>query len=129
MSETIERTTEFALLESIAAALRGELGSEIEEQPAYRDPAEAGQVNRAFRAVASIVLRAMQLPGEDLASLLSQVLLRLARRRLAAIGVRDADAEFLIQVERWRDDWLTFLILTTDAEIAHVLRSERGDRK
>jgi hypothetical protein len=126
MDKTIETTAEFALIESIAATLRAELGSEIEEQPAFRDPAEAGQVNRAYRAATSVILRKVLLPGENLASLLSRVLVRLARRRLDALGLSDADAELLIQVEG-RDDWLAFLILTTEAEIAHVLRSEQPD--
>ena len=128
MLDPIEQTTEFALLESIAGALRTELGSEIEEQPAFRDPAEAGQVNRAFRVVASVILRSIALPDESPAMLLTGVLLRLAQRRLAQSGVSECDAEFLLQVEPDRDDWLAFLLLTTDAEIAHLLESERPDR-
>jgi hypothetical protein len=52
MFNTCEQTREFALIEAIAAALREELGVAMEEQPCFRDPSEAGQVNRAFRVMA-----------------------------------------------------------------------------
>ena len=126
MSQTLEHTAEFALLEAIAVALRDEFshGEPMEEQPAYRDPRAAGQVNRAFRVVASVVLRAIALPGEQLGVLVSRALMPLARRRLAQSGHDDRDAELLLEIERNRDDWLAFLILTTDSQIEYLLRSE-----
>ena len=89
MFDTCEQTREFALIEAIAVALREELGVAIEEQPGFRDPSEAGQVNRAFRAMARTILRTIASPDEDLPALLSRVLGRLARRRLEA-GLLDA---------------------------------------
>jgi hypothetical protein len=126
MSQTLEHTAEFALLEAIAVALRDEFaqGEPMEEQPAYRDPRAAGQVNRAFRVVAAVVLRAIVLPGEQLGVLVSRALMPLARRRLAQSGHDDRDAEILLEIERNRDDWLAFLMLTTDSQIDHLLRSE-----
>jgi hypothetical protein len=128
MFDSIERTEEFALIETIAVALRTELGADKEDQPGYRDPSEAGQINRAFRAAASVILRKIALPQECLPTLVSRILMQLARRRLSQSGLDERDAEFLLEVERGRDDWLAFLILTTDAEIAHVLSSERPER-
>ena len=126
MSASLEETSEFALIETIAETLRAKLGGEMEDQPAYRDPAEAGQVNRAFRAATSVILRTIALPDEHLPTLVIRVLMLLARRRLVQSGLSEDDAEFLLQVERNRDDWLAFLILTSDAELRHVLASERG---
>ena len=42
-----EQTFETELVLGLAAALRGELGGRIEDQPGGTDPAGAGQVNRA----------------------------------------------------------------------------------
>ena len=67
MFDTCDQTAEFALIEAIAAALRDELGIAMEQQPGFRDPSEAGQVNRAFRVVARTILRTIALPGEALA--------------------------------------------------------------
>ena len=89
MFDTCEQTGEFALIEAIAAALREELGIAMEQQPGFRDPSEAGQVNRAFRVMARTILRTIALPGEHLPALLSHVLGRLTRRRLEA-GLLDA---------------------------------------
>jgi hypothetical protein len=66
MFDVFERTREFALIESIAAALRAEPGAEIEKQPGYRDQTQAGQVNRAFRVTARTILRAIAMPREEL---------------------------------------------------------------
>src|SRR5438046_10168336 len=83
MFNTCEQTDEFALIELIAAALREELGAAIEEQPGFRDPSEAGQVNRAFRVMARAILRTIAPPQAALPGLLSRVLDRLARPRHA----------------------------------------------
>jgi hypothetical protein len=58
MRDTRDPPDDLALLEAVAAALRAELGDAIEQQPGFRHPGEAGQVNRAFRAVAAVLLRA-----------------------------------------------------------------------
>jgi hypothetical protein len=46
----------------IAAALRTELDADQEDQSGYRDPGEAGRINRAFRAVTSVILRKIAVP-------------------------------------------------------------------
>jgi hypothetical protein len=128
MFDACERTDEFTLIESIAIALRAELGAEIEEQPGYRDPTQAGQVNRAFRIMAEIILRAIAIPQEDLEALTNWALGRLARRRLEAEPLDLPELEYLLAYEPGdRDDWLAFLILTTPAQIEHLLaRRGRG---
>jgi hypothetical protein len=57
MCDTRDPPDDLALVEAIAAALREELGVPIEEQPGFHHPDEAGQVNRAFRAMARTILR------------------------------------------------------------------------
>jgi hypothetical protein len=78
MFDACELIPEFALIESVATALRAELGAEIEEQPGYRDPTQAGQVIRAFRVMACTILRTITMRQEDLAALTDCVL---GRRR------------------------------------------------
>ena len=128
MFDACEQTSEFALIEAIAAALREELGAAIEDQPGFHDPSEASQVNRAFRVVAGTILRTTALADEDLPALLSRVLSRLARRRLEA-GLLDAhEVEHLLRLELdGRDDWLAFLILTGWPEIEYLLQTRGPD--
>ena len=124
MFDSYERTIEFALIERIAAALRQELGSEIEEQPALHDPAQAGQVNRAYRVIALSILTTIIPPEANLPDVLNWVLTRIARRRLAGCGLDDQQASSLLGMEpAYRDDWLAFLILTTPQEIEHILHN------
>ena len=73
MFYSYERTVEFANIERIAAALREELGSEIEEQPALHDPTQAGQVNRGFRVIALTILRTIVPPEQDVLEVLALV--------------------------------------------------------
>jgi hypothetical protein len=117
-----------ALIEAIAAALREELGVPIEEQPGLRHPDEAGQVNRAFRAMARTILRPGVQSGEDPSALLSDVLRRLARRRLEAALLDAREVEHLLRLElEGRDDWLAFLILTDRSEIEFLLQTRGPD--
>jgi hypothetical protein len=126
--DACERTPEFALIESIATALRAELGAEFEEQPGYRDPTEGGQLNRAFRVVARIILQAITIPQEELTALTNWVLGRLARRRLGAELLDPPEIEYLLASEPvGRDDWLAYLLLTTPEEIAHLLETRGTD--
>ncbi len=128
MFDTCEQTGEFALIEAIAAALRDELGIAMEQQPGFRDPSEAGQVNRAFRVVARTILRTIALPGEHLPTLLSHVLGRLTRRRLEAGSLDAREVDHLIALElNGRDDWLAFLILSDWSEIEHLLQTRGPD--
>jgi hypothetical protein len=117
-----------ALIESIASALRDELRVPIEEQPGFHHPDEAGQVNRAFRVMVRTILRAGVPEDQDLSAMLSDVLRRLARRRLEA-GLLDArEVEHLLRLELdGRDDWLTCLIPTADSEIEHLLETRDPD--
>ncbi len=129
MFDACEQTPEFALIEAMSAALREELGVAIEEQSGFHEPSEAGQVNRAFRAMARTILRTIAPSDEDLPAFLSRVLNRLARRRLEA-GLLDAhEVEHLLGLERdGRDDWLACLILTDWSEIDHLLQTRGPDR-
>lgn len=128
MRDTGNLTDDLALLEVIAAALREELGVPIEGQPGFHDADEAGQVNRAFRAMARTILRPGVPEQEDLRATLSDVLRRLARRRLEA-GLLDArEVEHLLRLEfDGRDDWLAFLILTDWSEVEHLLQTRGPD--
>jgi hypothetical protein len=128
MWDACEQTAEFALIEAIAAALRDELGGAIEEQPGFHDPAEAGQVNRAFRVMAGTILRTITLADEDPPASLSRVLERLARRRLEASLLEPHEVDHLLDLELdGRDDWLAFLILTAWSEIEHLLQTRGPD--
>ncbi len=122
MCDTRDPPDDLAMLEAIAAALREELGVPIEEQPGFHDPDEAGQVNRAFRAMTRTILRA----GDPAA--LSDVLRRLARRRLEAglLDAREVDHVLALEFDG-RDDWLTFLILAPWSEIEFLLETRGPD--
>lgn len=125
MNEPYERTVEFALIDRIAAALRAEFGSEMEDQPALHDPALAGQVNRAFRVMARSILSTIVPPSEDLAGVLTWTLNRIVRRQLAHAGLNEREAGLLLSMEpATRDDWTTFLILTTRDELRHILQEQ-----
>ena len=128
MRDTRDPPDDLALIEAIAAALREELGVPIEEQPGFHHPEEAGQVNRAFRAMARTILRPGLPAGEDPSANLSDVLRRLARRRLEA-GLLDArEVEHLLVLEfQGRDDWLAFLILAPWSEIEFLLETRGPD--
>ena len=128
MRDTRDPPDDLAPIEAIAAALREELGDPIEDQPGFHHPDEAGQVNRAFRAMARTILRPGIPAGEDPSAILSDVLRRLARRRLEA-GLLDArEVEHLLVLEfQGRDDWLAFLILAPWSEIEFLLETRGPD--
>jgi hypothetical protein len=128
MRDTRDPPDDLALFEAIAAALREELGVPIEEQPGFHDADEAGQVNRAFRAMVRTILRTGIPAREDLQAALSEVLRRLARRRLEA-GLLDArEVDHLLVLEfTGRDDWLAFLILAPWSEIEFLLETRGPD--
>jgi hypothetical protein len=117
-----------ALIEAIAAMIRDELGIAIEAQPGFHGPDEAGQVNRAFRAMIRTVLRQGGAAGDDTPAGVSDVLRRLARRRLEA-GLLDArEVDHLLALEfDGRDDWLAHLILTAWSEIEVLLQTRGPD--
>jgi hypothetical protein len=129
MCDTRDPPEDLALMEAMSAALRKELGVAIEEQPGFHHPDEAGQVNRAFRAMARTVLRRGAAAGEDLSAILSDILRRLARRRLGA-GLLDArEVDHLLGLEfDGRDDWLAYLILAPWSEIEYLLQTRGPDQ-
>ncbi len=129
MSVTRDPPDDLALIEAVAAALREELGVPIEEQPGFRHPDEAGQVNRAFRIMARTILEASRPGDADLASRLSDALRRLARRRLE-LGLLDArEVEHLLRLEfDGRVDWLAYLILAPWSEIEFLVETRGPNR-
>jgi hypothetical protein len=100
----------------------------MEEQPGFHGPDEAGQVNRALRAMIGTIVRHRMPEGEQRSAELSDVLFRLARRRLE-MGLLDTrEVEHLLRLEfDGRDDWLVFLILTAWSEIEHLLETRGPD--
>src|SRR5258708_37787287 len=66
MAEEAEQRHESRLILEIAEALRTELGALMEEQPGFRAPDDAGQLNRAFRIVARCILQIMMRPGRNI---------------------------------------------------------------
>jgi hypothetical protein len=128
MSDAREHADELLLIEAIAAALRAELGTAIEEQPGLRDPSEAGQVNRAFRAMARTILGTAAAPGGCPAGLVSDPLRQLARRRLEAGLLDDREVDHRLGLELdGRDDWLAALILADWSEIEYLLQTRGPD--
>jgi hypothetical protein len=122
--DTDGQAAAFALLERIATALRDKLGVAIEEQPGYRDPSQAGQVNRAFLVTSRCILEAIAANDEDLPVFLHGTLVRLVRRRLMTGGLAGDQVEFLLGLEAGRIDWLAYFLLTTWQEIERVIREE-----
>jgi hypothetical protein len=116
------------LIEAVAAVLRSELGTSIEEQTGFDSPSEAGQANRAFRVAAHTILPTIAPPEEVLTALLGRVLARLARRRPEAGGLDAREVRHLLVLELGgRDDWLTFLILTDWQEVGFLLQARGPD--
>jgi hypothetical protein len=128
MSDAKMPTRVVALIEAIAAAIRAELGAEIDAYPGGRDPGRADPMNRAFRAVVLALLRMSTPTAEDLPALVSRTLLQVAGRRLAAEGFEDRQTRLLLDEEPGRpDDWLTFLILSSRQQVEDALRPDEPD--
>ena len=110
----------------LARAIRAEFGPEMDhEYPGLRDPAEAGPVNRAFRAAAGHVLRASARSRGVARVNPTSALLCVARGRLAAEGLDDNAVAALLALEPGpRADWLAFLVLTTPGRIRDLLDTE-----
>jgi hypothetical protein len=128
MNESRDPPDDLALIEAVAAALREELGTQIEEQPGFRHPDEAGQVNRAFRIMMRTILRASRPEDDDLASRMSGALRRLASRRLEAGLLDSREVEHLLRLEfQGREDWMAYLLLASWSEIEHLLETRGPD--
>ena len=99
-----------ACLGAAAAAIRAELGAEVDAYPGHRSPEAADPLNRAFRAAARSALAGPGSAAEDLPSLVSATLRRLAEARLAGEGIDDGRVRLLLDLEPGApDDWLAFL--------------------
>jgi hypothetical protein len=110
------------LLDRIARAIRGELGSTIEAYPGLRSPQGAEPINRAFQAVVREL--AKDEPRSSPASLLRS----LAEARLALEGWDARLSKGLIEEEPGSpDDWLAFLILSSREQIEPLLDPETVD--
>jgi hypothetical protein len=117
-----------AIIETIAGAIRDELGEEIDAYPGLRLPERADPFNRAFRAIARAILRGDADDAEVPPTLVSQALCRVAERRLTAEGWDDRQVRHLIEQEPGSpDDWLVFLILSSRPQIEPLLKLEDPD--
>ena len=114
-----------ALIETIAGAIRDELGPEIDAYPGLRRPERADPFNRAFRAVVRAILQRDAPDAVVSPTLVSQALGQVAERRLAAEGWDDRQVRSLVEQEPGSpDDWLAFLILNSRPQIEPLLRPE-----
>jgi hypothetical protein len=128
MNDDVEHSGECRLIQEIAEALRAEIGPEMEDQPGFRDPAEAGQVNRAFCIMARYVLQTTLTPGETVAERVTSVLFQAARERLELGGLTAPQTQQILQMEpAGRDDWYAFLTLTRWEEILRLLEPDGSD--
>ncbi len=110
-----------AIIEVIASAIRHELGEEIDAYPGHRQPERADPMNRTFRAAARAIL--IHMAGPDISpTLVSETLRHATGRRLIAEGWDDRQVRHLIEQEPGSpDDWLTFLLLSSRAQIETLL--------
>jgi hypothetical protein len=128
MFDGYERTVEFGLIAGIGEALRDELGRDGDIHPGRRDPAAAGQVNRAYRAAARRILRSVAPRGENLGGLLAWALDRVARTWLESAGLDGRKAEALLAREPpGREDWVAFLVLCPRPGVGRLLVDEGID--
>ena len=111
-----------AIIEAVAGAIRAELGEEVDAYPGRRTPEGADPLNRAFRAVVRAIFGPNTSGIEGTHSLVSRALRRVAERRLADEGWDDHLVKALIDEEPGSpDDWLVYLILSSRAQIEHLL--------
>ena len=116
-----------ATIEVIAGAIRQELGEEIDAYPGRRDPEGADPLNRAFRAVVRALLSAAGVHDDHLAEFVSHALLVVATSRLEPEGYDARQIKALIEEEPGRpDDWLSFVTLSSRAQIEPRSRSRPG---
>jgi hypothetical protein len=126
MPEPANSPETLALLERIAGAIRRELGETIDSYPGGRSPEQADPLNRVYRAIVRSLLESDLPSAADLNSLTSLTLRRLAEQRLAATGWDDRQVKSLIEEEPGGpDDWLAFLILSSQSQIEPLLDPDR----
>jgi hypothetical protein len=98
-------------------ALRDECGVGIDAHPGGKG-AEAGSVNRAFRAAARTIIAEVMTDADDPATMLTYVLRQAALWWLAKLGVRPEQAEVLVRSEpKLGDRWLAYLALAPGSVI------------
>jgi hypothetical protein len=122
------RTAEFRAVVAVAEALREEFGVGIDAHPGGVGN-EAGIVNRAFRAVARVILRAVVSEDDDLAAVVTWVLRQAALRRLADLGMEKGVVDrLLVMGPGLGDGWLAYLALAPEVVISDLIRfaSESG---
>ena len=125
MPDADRRAAAEACLGAAAAAIRAALGAEIDAYPGRRSPEAADPINRAFRAAARSALAPSAATVAELDLLVSSALRRLAEARLAGDGLDDGRARCLVELEPGSpDDWLAFLVLSSAAQIAPLLRDD-----
>ena len=111
-----------AIIEVVAGAIRDELGEEVDAYPGRREPEGADPLNRAFRAIVRAILGPNTSGIEGTHLVVSRALRRVAEHRLSADGWDDHQVETLIDEEPGSpDDWLCYLILSSRAQIEHLL--------
>ena len=111
-----------SIIEIIAGAIRDELGEEIDAYPGASSPERADPINRAFRAIVRTILSLNTSGIVGMDSLVSQALRRVAERRLAEEGWDDHPVKKLIDEEPGSpDDWLSYLILSSRAQVEPLL--------
>ncbi|OJW08030.1 MAG: hypothetical protein BGO49_20795 [Planctomycetales bacterium 71-10] len=107
----------------LAQTLRREFGVDIDAHPGGAG-AEAGAINRAFRASVGVVLAGAVPPGE-MSEFGTRVLEIAARRRLAELGVgADVAARLLASEPDLDDRWLAYLALAPDSAVEDMMRIE-----
>jgi hypothetical protein len=122
MSDADLSVEALAIIEVVAGAIRAELGEEVDAYPGRREPEEADQLNRAFRAIVRAILSPHTSGIEGAHSLVSRALRLVAERRLAAEGWRGDHVKALINEEPGSpDDWLCYLILSSRVQIEPLL--------
>ena len=111
-----------ALVERVAAAIRAELGADIDAYPGRSSPERADPLNRAFCAVARSLLEADGIPAASLHMLVSRTLRLAVERRLAAEGWGGRQVKSLMEEEPGSpDDWMAFLLLSSREQIEPLL--------
>jgi hypothetical protein len=121
MDEAYGQTAEFQTIMEITEGLRGEFGAEIDAHPGSAT-IEAGQVNRAFRVVTSIILKTIVPRESDLPGLVNWTLRQAAERRLTGAGVSGSMTVTLLDLEPGLGaSWHTYLAVAPETVIQDLI--------
>ncbi|HWE35744.1 MAG TPA: hypothetical protein VG406_04165 [Isosphaeraceae bacterium] len=128
MPDADRRSAAEVCLGAAAAAIRAELGAEVDAYPGHRSPEAADPLNRAFRTAAGSALAGAGAAAEDVPALVSATLRRLADARLAGEGLDPDAVRHLIHAEPGApDDWIAFLLLSAMEQIGPLLRPDDAE--